>query len=107
MILRDVLGFSGAEVADALDTSPASVYSLLQRAHATIDERLPDRSQQATVRTLDDEQARTIVDRSAAPVRERDGVEHDLDRLPSAVPADDAGQSSCKRSVASGERLVR
>jgi RNA polymerase sigma-70 factor (ECF subfamily) len=63
LILRDVLGFSGAEVADALDTSPASVYSLLQRAHATIDERLPDRSQQATVRTLDDEQVRTIVDR--------------------------------------------
>src|ERR687896_602019 len=30
LILRDVLGFSGAEVADALDTSPASVYSLLQ-----------------------------------------------------------------------------
>ena len=42
LILRDVLGFSGGEVADALDTTTASVYSLLQRAHATIDERLPD-----------------------------------------------------------------
>ncbi len=35
LILRDVLGFSGGEVADALDTTAASVYSLLQRAHAT------------------------------------------------------------------------
>ena len=42
LILRDVLGFSGAEVADALDTTPASVYSALQRAHRTVDERLPD-----------------------------------------------------------------
>jgi RNA polymerase sigma-70 factor, ECF subfamily len=63
LILREVLGFSAAEVASALDASAASVYSLLQRAHATIDERLPDRSQQATLRTLDDEQLRTIVDR--------------------------------------------
>jgi RNA polymerase sigma-70 factor (ECF subfamily) len=62
LILRDVLGYSGAEVAASLDTTPASVYSLLQRAHATIDDRLPDRSQQATLRTLDDAQLRTIVD---------------------------------------------
>ena len=41
LILRDVLGFSGAEVAEALDTTPASVYSALQRAHKAIDERLP------------------------------------------------------------------
>jgi RNA polymerase sigma-70 factor, ECF subfamily len=63
LILRDVLGFSGAEVADVLDTTATSVYSLLQRAHATVDERLPDRSQQATLRALDDQQLRTIVDR--------------------------------------------
>jgi RNA polymerase sigma-70 factor, ECF subfamily len=63
LILRDVLGFSGAEVADVLDTTATSVYSMLQRAHATIDDRLPDRSQQATLRTLDDQQLRTIVDR--------------------------------------------
>ena len=63
LILRDVLGFSGAEVAGALDTTATSVYSLLQRAHATIDDRLPDRSQQATLRALDDQQLRAIVDR--------------------------------------------
>jgi RNA polymerase sigma-70 factor (ECF subfamily) len=62
LILRDVLGYSGAEVADALDTTAASVYSMLQRAHATIDDRLPDRSQQATLRTLGDRQLRSIVD---------------------------------------------
>ncbi|HEX3833704.1 MAG TPA: sigma-70 family RNA polymerase sigma factor [Solirubrobacteraceae bacterium] len=63
LILRDVLGFSGAEVAGVLDTTATSVYSLLQRAHTTIDDRLPDRSQQATLRTLGDQQLRTIVDR--------------------------------------------
>ena len=49
LILRDVLGFSGAEVADALDTTPASVYSALQRAHQAVDERMPAQSQQATL----------------------------------------------------------
>jgi RNA polymerase sigma-70 factor (ECF subfamily) len=63
LILRDVLGFSGAEVADALKTTPASVYSLLQRAHATIDERLPQRSQQVTLRSLDDAKMQEIVER--------------------------------------------
>jgi RNA polymerase sigma-70 factor (ECF subfamily) len=50
LILRDVLGFSGAEVAEALQTTTASVHRLLQRAHATIDKRLSERSQQATFR---------------------------------------------------------
>jgi RNA polymerase sigma-70 factor (ECF subfamily) len=63
LILRDVLGFSGAEVARALETTPASVYSALQRAHATLDERRPDRSQQATLQFLDDEQLKGIVQR--------------------------------------------
>jgi len=63
LILRDVLGFSGAEVAATLETTPASVYSALQRAHRTIDERLPDRSQQATLQALGDERVRELVDR--------------------------------------------
>lgn len=63
LILRDVLGYSGAEVAAALDTTPASVYSLLQRAHATIDDRLPDRSQQVTLRALGDERLSAIINR--------------------------------------------
>ena len=62
LILRDVLGYSGAEVADALQTTPASVYSLLQRAHASLDDRLPPRSQQSTLRSLGDARLRAIVD---------------------------------------------
>jgi RNA polymerase sigma-70 factor, ECF subfamily len=61
LILRDVLGFSGDEVADALETTPASVYSLLQRAHRSVDERLPERSQQATLRSLDDKRIERLV----------------------------------------------
>ena len=62
LILRDVLGFSGDEVAAALETTPDAVYSALQRAHKTVDARLPERSQQATLRALGDDALREIVD---------------------------------------------
>jgi RNA polymerase sigma-70 factor (ECF subfamily) len=62
LILRDVLGFSAREVADALDATPASVDSALQRAHKTVDERLPGRNQQATLKALGDSALRDLVD---------------------------------------------
>jgi RNA polymerase sigma-70 factor (ECF subfamily) len=62
LILREVLGFSAGEVAEALETTPASVYSLLQRAHKAVDEKLPEESQQATLRSVDDERLRRLVE---------------------------------------------
>jgi RNA polymerase sigma-70 factor (TIGR02960 family) len=41
LVLRDVLGYRAAEVAEMLETSEASINSLLRRARAAFDRRLP------------------------------------------------------------------
>ena len=43
LVLRDVLGFGNEEVAAILDVTPQSVKGALQRARATIQQRVPER----------------------------------------------------------------
>ena len=62
LMLREVLGFSARETAEALDTTVASVNSALQRARKTVEERMPPLSQQSTLRALGDDRMRAIVE---------------------------------------------
>jgi RNA polymerase sigma-70 factor, ECF subfamily len=85
LILRDVLGFSAREAAGILETTPTGVDSALQRAHKAVDERLPERSQQAVLGSLDDQRLREIVDRYV------DAFERgDVDAVVSMLAADGA-----------------
>jgi RNA polymerase sigma-70 factor, ECF subfamily len=62
LILREVLGYSAKETAESLDSTTASVNSALQRARKTIDDHMPDESQQATLRSIGDDRMREIVE---------------------------------------------
>jgi RNA polymerase sigma-70 factor (TIGR02960 family) len=66
LILRDVVGLSALEVAALLDTSSASIESALQRARKVVEERVPARTQQATLRDLGELSERELVTRFVA-----------------------------------------
>jgi RNA polymerase sigma-70 factor, ECF subfamily len=83
LILRDVVGFSAREAAEALVTSVPAVTSALQRARATAQSRLPARSQQVALRSLGDERIRILAERYA------DAMERgDADLLVSMLASD-------------------
>jgi RNA polymerase sigma-70 factor (TIGR02960 family) len=71
LVLRDVLGFHAAEVADMLDSSVDSVKGALQRARATLEERLPP------------------ADRDRSPLPDSPGERELVRRFADAFEADD------------------
>ncbi|MGN6791921.1 MAG: sigma-70 family RNA polymerase sigma factor [Streptosporangiaceae bacterium] len=60
LLLRDVLGFSAAEVAEQLDASTAAINSALQRARVALAE---SRLRQEELREPDDQAIRTVIGR--------------------------------------------
>jgi len=83
LLLREVAGFSAAEIARQLGTSTGSVTSALQRARVTMAARAPARSQQSALRTLGDARTRGLVRQYA------DAMENaDIDALAGLLTSD-------------------
>jgi RNA polymerase sigma-70 factor (TIGR02960 family) len=62
LILRDVLEWSASETADALDMSVAAANSALQRARATLEERLPERGTRSDLSEPDRDLLERLID---------------------------------------------
>ena len=71
LVLRDVLGFHTSEVAGILDSSEASIKGALQRARATVDERIPPGARERTPAPRSARE-RELVGRFAAAVESGD-----------------------------------
>jgi RNA polymerase sigma-70 factor, ECF subfamily len=80
LVLRDVLRWSAAETAEALDTTVAAVNSALQRAHAQIERARP--TTDSAVAGLDDRQTQLLDEYVEAFWRK------DIDRIVSLLTAD-------------------
>ena len=60
LLLFDVLGYSAAEIATIMGTSTTSVNSALARARRIIADKVPARTQQQTLRAIDDARVREL-----------------------------------------------
>jgi len=60
LILHDVLGWSAQETADALEASPASINSALQRARETLRKKLPSDRDTLRIRDTNKEQSELL-----------------------------------------------
>jgi RNA polymerase sigma-70 factor (ECF subfamily) len=102
LLLREVVGYSTAEIASQLDMSVPAVNSALQRARATVRGRVPARSQQVTLRLLGDQRTRAIVERYA------DAMERgDADTLVSMLTEDATWSMPPAASWFRGHEAVR
>lgn len=72
LVLFEVLGFSVAEIADTMRTTTTSVNSALARARKVVAAKVPSRTQQQTLRKLDDSKLRDVVDGYASALERGD-----------------------------------
>ncbi len=101
LILREVLGFAAQEVADSLDTSVPSVNSALQRARKTVEERVPEQSQQVTLRALGDDELRRTVESYMDAMQN-----NDVDRVMAMLATDSAWSMPPASTWYGGEQML-
>jgi RNA polymerase sigma-70 factor (ECF subfamily) len=83
LLLREVLGFSAAEIASQLGTSAASVNSALQRARASVRDKRPETTQQQALNKLGEQRTRALAQQYAEAIERAD-----VDTLISMLTAD-------------------